>query len=82
MLFYPPMAERRRPMYATDLDHCEIVINSLTGDRSTDEQTFTSISILADRLQNVRKLHHTLIDIEFSPDVQALNEQESKLAVS
>jgi hypothetical protein len=69
-------------MYATDLDHCEIVRDSLTGNRSTDEQTFTSISILADRLNNIRKLHRTLIDIEFSPHVQALTEQELKLAVS
>lgn len=69
-------------MYATDLDHCQIAADSLMGDRSTDEQTFTSISILADRLQNVRKLHHTFIGIEFSPHVQALIEQESKLAVS
>ena len=69
-------------MYATDLDHCEIVRDSLAGARVTDEQTFTSINILAERLENVRKLHRTLIDIEFSPDVQALAEQELKLAVS
>jgi hypothetical protein len=68
-------------MYATDLDHCEIVRDSLAGVRVT-EQTFTSINILAERLENVRKLHRTLIDIEFSPDVQALAEQELKLAVS
>jgi hypothetical protein len=69
-------------MYATDLDHCEIVVDSLAGNRSTDEQTFTSVSILTDRLENVRKMHHMFTDIEFSPHVQALAEQESKLAVS
>ncbi len=69
-------------MYATDLDHCEIVVDSLTGNRSTDEQTFTSVSILTDRLENVRKMHRMFMDIEFSPDVQALAEQEMKLAVS
>ncbi|MBN1786825.1 MAG: hypothetical protein JW806_00335 [Sedimentisphaerales bacterium] len=69
-------------MYATDVDHCQIVVDSLTGDRSTDEQTFTSISILTDRLANVRKMHRMFMDIEFSPHVQALSEQEMKLAVS
>jgi hypothetical protein len=69
-------------MYATDLDHCEIVVDSLTGARSTDEQTFTSIGILTDRLENIRKMHHMFMDIEFSPDAKALAEQEMKLAVS
>ena len=69
-------------MHITEPDHCEIVCDSLTGNRTTDEQTFTSINILAERLENVHKLHRTLIDIEFSPHIQALVEQELKLAVS
>ena len=69
-------------MYATEQDHCEIVLDSLTGRKTTDEQTFTSINILAERLDNVRKLHRSLIDVEFSPFVQALAEQEMKLAIS
>ena len=69
-------------MHITEPDHCEIVRDSLTGNRTTDEQTFTSINILAGRLENVHKLHRALIDIEFSPHIQALVEQELKLAVS
>jgi hypothetical protein len=69
-------------MYTTELDHCEIVHDSLTGSRTIDEQTFDSINILAERLENVHKLHRALIDIEFSPHIQALVEQELKLAVS
>ena len=69
-------------MYRTEMDHCQTVLDSLTGDRATDEQTFTSINILAERLGNVRKLHRALIDVEFSPFVQELVEQEMKLAVS
>lgn len=69
-------------MYRTEMDHCQAVLDSLTGDRATDEQTFTSINILAERLGNVRKLHRALIDVEFSPFVQELVEQEMKLAVS
>jgi hypothetical protein len=69
-------------MHTTEQDHFEIVRDSLAGDRTTDEQTFTSINILAERLENVRKQHCTFTDIEFSPYVQALVEQELKLAVS
>lgn len=69
-------------MYTSEPDHFEIVRDSLAGARTTDEQTFASINTLAERLDNVRKLHRALIDIEFSPYVQALIEQELKLAVS
>ncbi len=69
-------------MYTTEQDHCEIVRDSLAGDKTIDEQTFASINILAERLENVRKQHRTFIDVEFSPHVQALAEQELKLAVS
>jgi hypothetical protein len=66
----------------TDIDHCTTVQQSLTGKRLTDEHTFASINILADRLQNVHKLHPSLLGVEFSPQVQALIEQESILAIS
>jgi hypothetical protein len=69
-------------MFTIEQDHCEIVRDSLAGSRNIDEQTFASINILAERLENVHKQHRTFIDIEFSPHVQALAEQEMKLAVS
>lgn len=69
-------------MYTIDLDPCEIVLNSLSNNRTIDEQTFASINTLTERLENVRRLHRSFIDIEFSPQVQALAEQEMKLAVS
>jgi hypothetical protein len=65
-----------------DIDRCKVVMESLSGQRPTDEQTFASINILSDRLQNVRKVHRSLIDVEFSPQVQALVEQEAILAIS
>ena len=65
-----------------DIDHCKIVSQNLTGERPIDEQTFTSINLLTDRLQAVRKIHRRLIEIDFSPQVQALIEQESLLAIS
>lgn len=63
-------------------DHCKIVLDSLIGNSAIDEQTFASISVLAGRLENIRKMHRSLIDVEFSPFVKELAEQELKLAVS
>jgi len=69
-------------MLTMEQDHCKIVLDSITGNSTTDEQTFTSINVLAERLDNVRKVHRSLIDVEFSPYVQAMAEQEMKLAIS
>jgi hypothetical protein len=57
-------------------------MESLTGQRPADEQTFASINLLAEKLQAVRKIHRRLVDVDFSPQVQALVEQESLLAIS
>jgi hypothetical protein len=65
-----------------DIDHCTMVRDSLSGKRPADEQTFASINILTDRLRNVQKLHGSFLNVEFSPHVQALIEQESILAIS
>ncbi len=69
-------------MYAVEQEHSQIVLDSLTGKRTTDEQTFASIGVLTERLESLRKLHRCFIDVEFSPIVKALAEQESELAVS
>ncbi|HAL44598.1 MAG: hypothetical protein A2Y12_08875 [Planctomycetes bacterium GWF2_42_9] len=66
----------------TDIDHCTTVQESLTGKRPADEQTFASINILADRLRSIKKLHGSFLNVEFSPHVKALVEQESVLAIS
>jgi hypothetical protein len=66
----------------TDINHCTTVQESLTGKRPTDEQTFASINILAERLKNLQKMHPAFANVEFSPEVQALVEQESELAIS
>ena len=66
----------------TDTDCYEVVSQSLAGQRPTDEQTFNSINLLAEGLQAVHKAHPSLAGVEFSPQVQALIEQESLLAIS
>lgn len=65
-----------------NIDHCEVVMESLSGERRIDEQTFASINLLAEKLQAVQKVHRSLVNVEFSPQVQALIDQESLLAIS
>ena len=69
-------------MITMETDHCQIVADSLSGERVTDEQTFSSIAVLSDRLEQLRKMHRAFVDVDFSPEVQALSEQEMTLALS
>jgi len=68
-------------MIEADLNHCRIVQNSLTGERSVDEQTFASLAILTERLQHLKKLGETFANIEFSPAVKKLKSQNKAVAV-
>ena len=69
-------------MSTLQIDHCEVVAGSLSGERVADEQTFSSIAVLSDRLEQLRKMHRAFVDVDFSPEVQALSEQEMMLALS
>ena len=69
-------------MITMETDHCRIVTQSLSGRRSADEQTFSSIAVLSDRLDQLKKMHRAFVDVEFSPEVQALSQQEMMLALS
>ena len=69
-------------MNMMETEHCQIVTESLSGRRSADEQTFSSIAVLSDRLDQLKKTHRAFVDIEFSPQVQALSQQEMMLALT
>jgi len=68
-------------MIGTDSNHCRIVAGSLVGEREVDERTFSSLSILRERLERLKKIDGTFSGIEFSPAVNELQEQKSKVAV-
>ena len=55
------------------MKHCEVVKGSLTGKREVDEHTLTSVEVLNDRLERLKKLGAKYSRIEFSPDVKKLN---------
>ena len=69
-------------MYATTMNHCEAVLENLAGNRTADEQTFASMNILSERLQNLQKRHRCFINVELSPHAQAITEQQMELAIS
>jgi len=58
-----------------ELDHYQIVRESIGGDRTIDEQTFASLAILSERLENVKRLDHAFYDVSFSPVVKKLTRQ-------
>ncbi len=68
-------------MIRTDSNHCRIVAGSLVGEREVDERTFSSLSILRERLERLKTIDGTFSGIEFSPAVEELQEQKSKVTV-
>ena len=56
-------------MTGTDSTHFQVVMESLTGQRAVDEQSFSSLAILDERLQKVKKYFG---DVSFSPAVEEL----------
>ena len=55
-----------------DFNHCRIVKRSLAGERAVDEQTFASVTILAERLERLRRRGENFGNVAFSPAVSTL----------
>ena len=68
-------------MPGMDSNHCRIVEDGLSGKRPIDEQTFTSLVILDERLERVKKLGGLFSKIGFSSDVERLARHEMPAAV-
>ncbi len=64
-------------MSEKDLHIFEIVRDGLCGQRAVDEQTFASVSILTERLEQVKSLGKGFTDICFSPAMEELAKQKS-----
>ena len=63
-------------------NHCQIVEQSLTGERAVDEQTFASLAILNERLERLKNLDGIFGHVTFSPDVKKLSRRRGTVAVS
>ncbi len=68
-------------MIGAESNHCRIVRDSITGERAVDEQTFDSLTILAERLERLKNIDGIFGNVEFSPAVKKLARQKNALAV-
>ena len=71
---------RWRQMIVIDSNHCKVVQKALEGNHPTDERTFSSLAILSDRLECLKKLSSAFSDVSFSDAVKELTEQQSPVA--
>jgi len=68
-------------MIESDSNHCQIVRDSIVGKRAVDEQSFASLTILAERLERLKNLDKIFGDVEFSSAVKKLKGQKNAVAV-
>jgi len=68
-------------MIEVDSNHCRIVRDSIAGERTVDEQTFASLTILSERLERLKKFGKSFSDIRFSSAVKKLKRQKNAVAV-
>ena len=63
-------------------NYCEIVKKSLSGEKPVGEETFVSLTVLAERLERLKKLGKRFSKVSFSSEIRELAAQESPLAIS
>ncbi len=68
-------------MIGMDSNHCQVVRDSIVGERAIDEQTFASLAVLNERLEQLRKLDKVFSDVAFSSAVEKLKAQSNKVLV-
>ena len=59
-------------MLDDECNHFEVITKSLTGDRPTDEETFSSTAVLAQRLERLKKSNPLFEKVDFSEQVEEL----------
>jgi hypothetical protein len=59
-------------MLEAECNHFEVITKSLTGDRPTDEETFSSTAVLAQRLERLKKSNPLFEKVGFSEQVEEL----------
>lgn len=69
-------------MIGMDWDHCQVVSDSLTGDRPVDSKALASLEVLKDRLAHLKQMDSRFAGIGLSPMAEQMSVQASALAVS
>ena len=65
-----------------ELNHSKIVQDSLTGERETDEQTFTSLAILAERLERLKRFSGSFSQVSLSAAAKRLMRRKTVAAAA
>jgi len=68
-------------MIEMNSNRCQIVRESLTGERAVDEETFASLAVLSERLERLKELGEGFSDVAFSAAVEKIRSQENVAAV-
>jgi hypothetical protein len=69
-------------MVTAQSDYFKTVKETITGKRPLDEEAFSSVAVLAQRLERLKKNHPMLEDVTFSDHVQELADCEMISAIS
>ena len=62
--------------------HCQVVGESLMGERPVDEQTGVSMAVLADRLERLKQSSNLFAGVTFSPYAQRMKRHAEAMMVS
>jgi len=68
-------------MIGTDSKHCQIVRDALRGKRPIGNETFASLAILDERLEQLKKYDKMFTGVRFSSAVRKLTQQDSRISV-
>jgi len=69
-------------MLTTKSDHFKVITESLSGARPIDEETFSSVAVLAERLERLKKTSKLFDDVGFSDEVEESASREVTSAIS
>ena len=68
-------------MIGTDLNHCQIVRETLAGTRAVDEQSLAALAVLRDKLARLKQTHPAFAGVTLSPQAESLAAQTGPIAV-
>ena len=69
-------------MFNTEVNHHQVVQDALMGRRPTDEQTLSSLAILEDRLERLKRLGSQFAGIGLSPAAKQMAKHHTAVAAS
>lgn len=68
-------------MMRTDSNHYRVVAESISGNREVDDQTLTSLTVLEEKLERLKKFDEMFSGIEFSSAVRKILDQTRPVTV-